>query len=234
MKQTMISNKTSSKTMNKTSNKSKFIPRNTNQVKYTEFLNDKTRDIVIASGPAGSAKTYIGTLVGVEHLLDKKVDRIVITRPAITVDDENHGFLPGTLNNKMKPWMMPIYDVLQLYFNMTQIEKMMADNLIEVSPLAYMRGRTFDNAYILLDEAQNCTTNQMLMALTRIGQNSKLVITGDPMQHDRNAIGQTVNGLSDLIEKIERSQDDRIVHVGFDHTDVERHPVIPHVLAMYQ
>lgn len=158
------------------------------------------------------------------------MDRIVITRPAITVDDESHGFLPGTLEHKMKPWMMPIYDVLQLYFNMTQIEKMMSDNLIEVSPLAYMRGRTFENAYILLDEAQNCTTNQMLMALTRIGQNSKLVITGDPIQHDR---ANMINGLSDLIEKIGSSENERIVHVGFSNTDVERHPVIPHILEMY-
>jgi phosphate starvation-inducible PhoH-like protein len=143
--------------------------------------------------------------------------------------DEQHGFLPGSLEQKMSPWTRPMFDALSLYFRPKDIKAMMADGKIEVCPLAYMRGRTFDDAWIIGDEMQNSTPSQMKMLLTRIGFNSKLVIAGDVNQHDR---GFENNGLSDLISKLNDSEN--IMHVQFTESDIERHEVIKEVLQMYQ
>ncbi len=218
-----------------------FTPRNTKQLLYASLLRDPQKDIVVATGPAGCAKTYISTLVGVESLIEGKFKRLVITRPAVAVEDEQHGFLPGTLNEKMKPWMMPIFDVFQMYFDKVTIEKMIYDDKIVISSLAHMRGMTFRDSFIMLDEAQNCTRRQMLMALTRIGDNSKMVVTGDPNQHDRG--DAQLNGLSDLINRLDNLNEliacgtnaasDKIAHISFGNEDVERHAIIPIILDMY-
>jgi phosphate starvation-inducible PhoH-like protein len=185
-------------------------------------------DITVAVGPAGTGKTMISTLVGIEMLKRGDIDRFVLTRPAVGADGEEHGFLPGTLIEKMAPWVRPVLDVFEEYYTPSQIEYMLADNKIEVSPLAFMRGRTFKNSLILADEMQNATPSQMKMLLTRIGDNSKLVITGDLEQTDKGYD----NGLRDLLSRL--TQSDRIKMVRFDSSDIQRHPVVAEVLNMYE
>lgn len=209
----------------------KILPRNPTQQRYLDLLMKPKPYILVASGSAGSGKTMLATHTGVEKLREGIVDKLVITRPAVSVD-ESHGFLPGTLEEKMGPWVRPIYDVLQLHYPKSKIDKLIKEDVIEISPLAYMRGRTFERSWIICDEAQNTTVNQLLMVLTRIGNDSKLVITGDPNQHDR---GFEVNGLNDFVQRMEyfNPQPD-IEHVSFNEEDVERHPVIPLILKMYK
>lgn len=194
--------------------------------------------IVIATGPAGCGKTLLATAVGVEKLANGDVDRLILTRPSVSVDNEQLGFLPGNLDEKMRPWMRPILDAMQVHFKPAQIETMIKNKVVELAPLAYMRGRTFNNAWIVLDEAQNTTPQQMLMLLTRIGEGSKIIVTGDLDQHDR---GFAHNGLGDFIARMHRpvqmnnddNDDNWIEHVQFDAEDVLRHPVIPLLLSMY-
>lgn len=206
-------------------------PKNAKQSKYYDLLTKEKPTIVVASGSAGSGKTLFATHVGMQKLHSGDIDKLIITRPAVSVD-ENIGFLPGKLEEKMAPWTRPIFDVLHHYYPRTKIEKLVKDNIIEISPLGYMRGRTFVNSWIICDEAQNTTVNQMLMVLTRIGQNSKMVITGDPLQYDR---GYDRNGLSDLVEKLYyKPASPHIELVQFEESDVERHEIIPLVLDLYK
>lgn len=209
----------------------KILPKNEKQQKYIDMLSSDNPYIVIATGSAGTGKTLLATHIGVKKLIQNDVSKIVITRPAVSVD-EQHGFLPGTLEKKMEPWIRPIFDVLSLHFPKNKIESMMLEQVIEICPLAYMRGRTFDDAWIICDESQNTTINQMMMVLTRIGKDSKVVITGDPNQYDR---GYNNNGLSDLIQRVEYQDiKDNIGIIEFTEDDVERHPVIPIVLDLYK
>lgn len=208
-------------------------PRNERQAEYLRLLEAPNPPIVLAVGPAGVAKTYMCNAVGIQKLLNGSIEKLVITRPAVSVD-EQHGFLPGTLEDKMDPWLRPIYDVFHKFISPQQCQDLIRKQKIEICPLAYMRGRTFDNAWICADEMQNSTVSQMLMLLTRIGMGSKLVITGDPQQHDR---GFTVNGLNDFADRlntcIDESTNADIQVVQFTHADVERHPVIRKVLHLY-
>ena len=160
-----------------------ITPRNFNQDDLLGYLEDRNINIVFAVGPAGTGKTLISTLAGVKLLKSNKINKFVVTRPAVSVD-EQHGFLPGTLVEKMAPWTRPIFDIFEEYYSPEQLEYMVNDNKLEVAPLAYMRGRTFKDAWIIADEMQNATDNQMKMLLTRIGEGSKLVVTGDLNQHD--------------------------------------------------
>ncbi len=143
--------------------------------------------------------------------MQNKIDKLVVTRPAVSVD-EQHGFLPGTLQEKMAPWTRPIFDVFEEYYTPDQIEFMINDNKVEIAPLAYMRGRTFKNSYIIADEMQNATDNQMKMLLTRLGDNSKMIVTGDLDQHDR---GYETNGLKCFMERLMTSGSDLIKAVHF-------------------
>lgn len=204
-----------------------ITPRGFNQDDLLGFLEDDTVDIVFAIGPAGTGKTLISTLAGIRALKERAIDRFVVTRPAVSVD-EQHGFLPGTLQEKMAPWTRPIFDIFDEYFTPEQLEYMIRDNRIEIAPLAYMRGRTFKNSFIIADEMQNATISQMKMLLTRIGTGSKLVITGDLAQHDR---GYENNGLKDFLSMLSFS--DRIKVVSFDKKDIERHPVVAEILKIY-
>lgn len=206
-----------------------IVPRNFNQDDLLGLLENKNINIVFAIGPAGTGKTLISTLVGIQALKKNKIDKFVITRPAVSVD-EQHGFLPGTLQEKMAPWTRPIIDVFEEYYSPDQIEYMLNDNKVEIAPLAFMRGRTFKNSYIIADEMQNATDNQMKMLLTRIGEGSKLVVTGDLNQHER---GYESNGLKCFMERLETAQSDRIKMVRFNNKDIERHPVVTEVLRLY-
>ena len=206
-----------------------ITPRNFHQDDLLAHLEDDSVNIVFAIGPAGTGKTIVSTLAGIRELKGGDIDKFVVTRPAVSVD-EQHGFLPGTLQEKMAPWTRPIFDVFEEYYTPDQIEYMLNDNKVEIAPLAYMRGRTFKNAYIIADEMQNATDSQMKMLLTRIGDGSKLVVTGDLAQHDR---GFESNGLKLFIERLMRVSSSRIKLVQFDHGDIERHPVVDEVLKIY-
>jgi len=206
-----------------------IVPRNFNQDDLLGYLQDRNINIVFAIGPAGTGKTLISTLAGIKELKGGDVNKFVVTRPAVSVD-EQHGFLPGTLQEKMAPWTRPIFDVFEEYYSPDQIEYMLNDNKVEVAPLAYMRGRTFKDAWIIADEMQNATDNQMKMLLTRIGDGSKLVVTGDLDQHDR---GYEENGLKMFIERLAKVNSERIKLVEFTKGDVERHPIVTEVLDIY-
>ena len=206
-----------------------IVPRNFHQDDLLGLIEDKNINIVFATGPAGTGKTFISTLAGIKLLMSNKIDKFVVTRPAVSVD-EQHGFLPGTLQEKMAPWTRPIMDCFEEYYSPDQIDFMLNDNKIEVAPLAYMRGRTFKNSYIIADEMQNATDNQMKMLLTRIGNNSKLIVTGDLAQHER---GYESNGLKCFIDRLTKLGSDRIKVVQFGHEDIERHPVVTEVLRLY-
>ncbi len=208
-----------------------ITPRNLRQEDYFAHLENPHKDMVFALGPAGTGKTLIATLWAVKQLKAGAVERIVITRPAVSVD-EQHGFLPGDLMSKMAPWTRPVFDVFREYWNAKQIEGMIAEGIIEVAPLAYMRGRTFKNSVVIADEMQNATSSQMKMLLTRIGEGSKFVITGDLGQHDR---GYEHNGLKDFMEKLlDSNKSSRLAVVKFEVSHVERHPAVAQVLGVYK
>jgi len=207
-----------------------IVPRNFKQDDLLELLTDPNKHIVFATGPAGTGKTLISTLYAIQQFKKKNIDKIIITRPAVSVD-EQHGFLPGTLQEKMAPWTRPIFDIFEEYFHPKEIEYLIENNKVEIAPLAYMRGRTFKNAIILADEMQNATKEQMKMLLTRIGDNSKLIVNGDLAQHDR---GYDTNGLKDFLGLLEKRNSKMMGTVRFTDGEVERHPVVSDVLKIYQ
>jgi len=202
--------------------------RNENQAYYIDQLENWNRTIVFATGPAGTGKTLLAVQAAAKAFINHDVDKIILTRPAVSVD-EDHGFLPGTLEEKMDPWVKPIFDVLQDYWSKKQIEYFFEHGKIEVSPLAYMRGRTFKRAWIVADEMQNATANQMKMLLTRIGEDSKMVVTGDLQQGDR--IHE--NGLRDFTSRAKAFNSAHLSFVEFDHQDIERHPAVAAILQIY-
>jgi phosphate starvation-inducible PhoH-like protein len=205
-----------------------ILPRNKNQETYVLTLTDPDKDIVFGIGPAGTGKTMLACQVAVKAFLEGQVEKIIVTRPAVSAD-EDLGFLPGTLEEKMAPWTRPIFDVFREYFYAAEIENMIKEGVIEISPLAYMRGRTFKDAYIIADEMQNATPNQMKMLLTRIGTGSKMVVTGDLAQADR----LKDNGLLEFIRNLENANSTHIKAVKFQHGDIERHDAVREVLQIY-
>ena len=205
-----------------------ILPRNKSQESYVVKLLDDSKDIVFGIGPAGTGKTLLAVQVAVKLFKEGKVDKIIVTRPAVSVD-EDLGFLPGTLEQKMAPWTRPIFDVLREYFDARQIEGMIEEGIIEIAPLAYMRGRTFKNAFILADEMQNATQNQMKMLLTRLGEGSQMCVTGDLAQADR----LKDNGLIDFTNRLTNSTSSYIDIVNFGQGDIERHQAVKEVLKVY-
>jgi phosphate starvation-inducible PhoH-like protein len=203
--------------------------RNGHQAQYLEKLQDDNKNIVFAVGPDGTGKTMLAVQVGVKLFQEGKFDKIIVTRPAVSVD-EDLGFLPGTMQEKMAPWTRPIFDVLGEYYLKKDIEDMINEGVIEISPLAYMRGRTFKNAYIIADEMQNATPNQMKMLLTRLGEGSKMIVTGDLNQADR----LDDNGLIDFIRHINEHKSLKCIDLQhFDKKDIERHNAVKEVLSVY-
>ena len=205
-----------------------IIPRNRNQEQYVLKLLDESKDIIFGVGPAGTGKTLLAVQVAVKLFKEGTVDKIIVTRPAVSVD-EDLGFLPGTLEQKMAPWTRPIFDVLREYFNAREIEGMIEEGIIEIAPLAYMRGRTFKNSFILADEMQNATQNQMKMLLTRLGEGSRMAVTGDLAQADR----LKDNGLIDFTRLLETSNATHLDIVHFAQGDIERHQAVKEVLQVY-
>ena len=205
-----------------------ILPRNKNQEQYVLRLLDPTKDIVFGIGPAGTGKTLLAVQVAVKQFKEGKIDKIIVTRPAVSVD-EDLGFLPGTLEQKMAPWTRPIFDVLRDYFHAKEIEGMIEEGIIEIAPLAYMRGRTFKNSFILADEMQNATPNQMKMLLTRLGEGSMMAVTGDLAQADR----LKDNGLINFTNLLESSKSTHLDIVHFAQHDIERHEAVKEVLQVY-
>lgn len=207
-----------------------LIPKSLNQEKYIVSLLDDETDVVVVSGPAGTGKTYLAMQAAIKALRAGECKQIILTRPAVSVDDEKHGFLPGDLNAKMEPWTRPLLDVLREYYSVKEIQTMLEEQIIEIAPLAFCRGRNFKHSWIVLDESQNATPSQLKMIMTRIGQGSKLVITGDIEQADRKS---AQNGLMDLIDKLTRYKVPGLSVCKFDVKDVQRHRIIEHVLKLY-
>lgn len=206
-----------------------ILPRNKNQETYMLKLLDPKKDIVFGVGPAGTGKTLLAVQVAIKLFKEGAIDKIVVTRPAVSAD-EDLGFLPGTMEEKMAPWTRPIFDVFKEYFSAKELEGMMYDGVIEISPLAYMRGRTFKKSIIVADEMQNATPNQMKMLLTRIGEKSQMVVTGDLAQADK----LSNNGLIDFIKSLEKHREtSHIDIVRFQTHDIERHDAVKEVLAVY-
>jgi phosphate starvation-inducible PhoH-like protein len=206
-----------------------LYPRNESQKTYLQKLQDDTKSIVFAIGPAGTGKTLLAVQTGIKLFQEGKVEKLIVTRPAVSVD-EDLGFLPGTLNEKMAPWTRPIFDVLGEYYQAKDIADMLTEGIIEISPLAYMRGRTFKNAYIIADEMQNATANQMKMLLTRLGDNSKMVVTGDLAQADR----LEDNGLIEFCNLLSSQKNLKYIDiVQFSAKDIERHNAVKEVLSIY-
>ena len=205
-------------------------PRNKSQKKLLSYLENPEHKIVVASGPAGTGKTLFSIEQGVKNFILENYEKIILTRPSVSVD-EDLGYLPGTLEEKMYPWVRPIYDVLYNFITPKEVDHLISEKFIEISPLGFMRGRTFKNCWIIADEMQNSTPAQMKMLLTRIGENTRLVITGDLEQND---IKNDINGLEDFLNKIKNKRSDSISSIEFDKNDIERENVVREVLDLYK
>ena len=220
------SNVKSFKQLIKTPKKS-VIARSEKQSEYIKAL--KENDIVLSLGPAGTGKSFLAVSVAVTLLMEKKIDRVILSRPAVEAG-EKLGFLPGDMKEKVDPYLRPLYDALYELFGADKIDKKIETGEIEIAPLAFMRGRTLKNCFAILDEAQNATETQIKMFLTRIGENSKLVVNGDPSQVD--LINKMHSGLvksKNILKNIEE-----IKLIEFDHNDVVRHPLVSKIIRAYQ
>jgi len=207
--------------------KRKISPRTQNQKNYFKLLNSK--DIVFAFGPAGTGKTFLAVAKAVASLQQGLVKKIILSRPAVEAG-EKLGFLPGDLKEKVDPFLRPIYDALYEMMPYDQVEKKLANNIIEIAPIAFMRGRTLEDCFIILDEAQNTTKIQMKMFLTRLGKNSKMVVVGDNTQID--LISKNDSGLIDASKKLKNIQD--IGFIELDQRDVIRHEVVRKIINAYE
>ena len=206
--------------------KKSIIPRSEKQKKYVRALRES--EIVISAGPAGTGKTFLAVAVGLTMLLEKKIERIILSRPAVEAG-ERLGFLPGDMKEKVDPYLRPLYDSLYDLFHFEKIQRMIEIGDIEIAPLAFMRGRTLKNSFAILDEAQNATDTQIKMFLTRLGENSKIVVNGDPSQIDLQ--NNQMSGL-DRSKKL-LSHLKEITIVDFDHNDVVRHPLVSKIVRAY-
>ncbi len=206
--------------------KKSIIPRSEKQKEYVRALRQS--EIIISAGPAGTGKTFLAVAIGLTMLLEKKIERIILSRPAVEAG-ERLGFLPGDMKEKVDPYLRPLYDSLYDLFHFEKIQRMIEIGDIEIAPLAFMRGRTLKNSFAILDEAQNATDTQIKMFLTRIGENSKIVVNGDPSQIDlpnkqASGLERSKKLLSHLSE---------ISVIDFDHSDVVRHPLVSKIVKAY-
>lgn len=214
-----------------------YKARTKNQKDYVTALANPNYSMVFGTGPAGCGKTLFACLSAINKLQHREIDKIILTRPIVPVEEEELGFLPGNLIRKMDPWTRPIFDIFLEFYQQRDIEAMLHSGTIEVSPLAYMRGRTFKRSFLIADEMQNSTPNQMLMLTTRIGDHSKMVITGDPNQTDK----LQNNGLTDFTNKFihyqtasqVQAENTGIQIVQMNQSDIQRSPIVAEVLKIY-
>jgi phosphate starvation-inducible PhoH-like protein len=206
-----------------------YNPKNINQQNLVKYLDDASSKIVISLGPAGTGKTLFSCQKAITQLKSEEISKIILTRPVVTVEEEI-GFLPGNIIKKMDPWTKPIFDIFLEYYSKTELDLMLNSGKIEICPLAFMRGRTFKNSIILADEMQNSSPVQMKMLSTRIGVNTRLIITGDLNQSDI----PKENGLKDFVSKVERYNNTEMIKiVRFDNNDVERSEIVKKVIEIY-
>lgn len=204
-------------------------PKNRHQENYVAMLQNPNKKIVIVTGPAGTGKTMFATQFAVRSFLQGTHEKLVFTRPSVSVD-EDLGYLPGTLEEKMAPWIRPIYDILYDFISPKEIQNYIEEKIIEIAPLGYMRGRTFKNTWIVADEMQNSSISQMKMLMTRLGKGSRLIITGDLEQYDRV---EDMNGMEDFLNKFKGKRSDSIESFEFDRNDIQREQVVKEVLDIY-
>ena len=203
------------------------IPKSKQQSEYLKTLLNE--DIVISLGPAGTGKSFLAVSVAVNMLMEKKVEKVILSRPAVEAG-ERLGFLPGDMKEKVDPYLQPLYDALYDLFGYEKVQRKIESGEIEIAPLAFMRGRTLKNSFAILDEAQNASLTQIKMFLTRIGENSKIVVNGDPSQID--LINKNQSGLLKSKEILSNIRE--IKCIEFDHTDVVRHPLVSKIIQAYQ
>ncbi len=212
-----------------------YKPQTHNQRQYDSYLRDEDVKIIFAIGPAGTGKTLLACNYAIQELKSGNIRKIIITRPVVPVE-EDIGFLPGNINKKMDPWTRPIMDIFLEFYTQKEIDLMMQNGVIEISPLGYMRGRTFKNAFIIADEMQNSSPNQMLMLTTRFGEKSKMIITGDLKQTDKGIL----SGLYDFLEKYTKykkesvEEENEIKIVEMNKTDIKRDAIVCKILNIYE
>ena len=203
--------------------KKRIRPKTAKQAEFMEAIENST--IVFGVGPAGTGKTYIAVRKALELLATNQISKIILSRPAMEAEGEKLGFLPGSMEEKLHPYMLPIYDILKEALGQTTLTAMMGNGTIELCPLAFMRGRTFSNAVLVLDEMQNATAGQIKMALTRIGEGTKAIVTGDPNQSD---LDPKLSGLVSCANALKGS--DGIDMIRFDRTEIVRSAIVSTVL----
>ena len=199
-------------------------PKSDGQAELMEAMDH--HNLIMALGPAGTGKTYLAVAKAVEALEAGKVGRIVLSRPAVEAG-ESIGFLPGDMEDKLAPYLRPLYDALSDRLSMKRVKALMAEGLIEIAPIGYMRGRTLNNAFIVVDEAQNCTYVQLKMLLTRLGWHSTMVVTGDPQQSD---LLPGISGLADISARLEAVNDIAVVRLA--EQDIVRHPLVASMIGV--
>ena len=224
-----------------------YKPKTENQNKYVKYLTEKKTNVVFAIGPAGTGKTLLACNQAIQDLKEGTINKIIITRPVVPVEEEI-GFLPGNINKKMDPWMRPIFDIFLEFYSQRDIDTMMQNGVIEISPLGYMRGRTFKKAFIIADEMQNSSPNQMMMLTTRIGKDTKMVVTGDLKQSDKGSYSGLVDFINKfaLYEKLLKKKQEMkksnnethdynigIKMVELENVDVERSDIVVRILDIY-
>jgi phosphate starvation-inducible PhoH-like protein len=200
------------------------------QQSYVNILNNPVKSLVVCTGPAGTGKTLFACRTALEHLKERKVGNIVITKPLVSVEGEDLGFLPGNMRSKMSPWIESYLDIFKDYYPMHQIEDMMKKETIKLAPLAYCRGNTYTNSFVICDESQNTTPRQLKMLLTRLGERSKMVIVGDVEQQDNSGL----SGLSDFLIRYEGKSYEEIALVKLGEEDVCRSSLVKYILSLYQ
>jgi phosphate starvation-inducible PhoH-like protein len=203
-----------------------------------QYISDPITRIIIAHGIAGTGKTLVSSQEAVRLLQEKKIKKIVITRPLKTVDNEEIGFLPGTMQKKLEPWIQPMFDYFKCYYSISEINQLMDQNQLEIAPFGFLRGRTFDDSIVIADEMQNASQIQMKLLLTRIGNNSKIIICGDLSQSDHDP---HANGLKDLISRLDNKYDDKYQRykdgfavVYFDEKCIKRNEIIAKIVELYE